>query len=152
MNDHDARNLAERITRSWRGGIGTDVWYEILQDLDHGPAEQAFRTLRDSEEHQPSVAKFRSTFRAQYGTAREEKVACSTCGGDGWASINVGPTEFDFALKPCTCANGHSVEDVHRRIVAANDNELSRLGRTPPEDATKRPEWITGRPDRSPTP
>lgn len=148
MNDTDARNLAERITRSWRGGIGTEIWHEIMLELDHGPAENALRTLRDSEEHQPSVARFRATYRAQFGTAHEAKVACNVCGGDGWETFVTGPTEFNTAMRPCRCPNGRRVEDVHHRIVAANDAEFDRLGLRASEDATKRPEWITGRPQQ----
>jgi hypothetical protein len=146
MIDVDARNLAERITRSWRGGIGTEIWYEVLTELVHGPAESAFKSLRDNEEHQPSIAKFRATYRAQFGTAREEKTACGLCGGDGWETVVVGPTEFDTVVAPCRCPNGRNVEDVHRRIVAANLAELDRIGRRPPEDSTRRPDWLTGRP------
>lgn len=148
MNDIDARNLAERITRSWRGGIGTEIWYEICLELVHGPAESALKSLRDSEEHQPSVAKFRATYRAQFGTAREEKSMCDVCGSDGWETVIVGPTEFDTVTQPCRCPNGRRVEDVHRRIVAANDAEFDRLGRSTPDDSVRRPDWVTGRPQQ----
>lgn len=146
MNDVDARNLAERMTRSWRGGIGTEVWYEILLELVHAPAEGALKTLRDSEEHQPSIAKFRATYRAQFGTAREDKVECNLCGSDGWETVVIGPTDFDTALRPCRCPNGRQVEDVHRRIVNHNDAELDRLGRRDRSDSMVRPAWVTGRP------
>lgn len=148
MTHDEAVQLADRMTRSWRGHISIDIWIEILEPLVRAPAENAFKSLRDAEEHQPSIAKFRATYRAQFGTAREEKVECEWCGGDGWETVEVGPTEFDTAVRPCRCPNGRRVEDVHRRIVAANDTELDRLGRTPPEDASKRPEWITGRPQQ----
>lgn len=149
MNRTDALNLAERIHRGWpRSHIDLDTWAEVLEDLDHGPAESALRTLRDSEEHQPSVAKFRATYRAQFGTAREEKTDCNRCGGDGWETFQDGPTEFDTAMRPCRCPNGRRVEDVHRRIVAANDAEFDRLGLRGSEDVAERPAWITGRPQQ----
>jgi hypothetical protein len=149
MNHNDALNLAERIRRTWpKTHLDIDMWTEFVEELEHGPAESARKSLRDSEETAPSFAKFRSTYRAQFGTAREEKIGCSLCSGDGWETVLVGPTEFDTALRPCRCPNGRRVEDVHRRIVNANDAELERVGGTPPEDSVKRPEWITGRPEQ----
>ncbi len=146
MNRPDALNLAERVRRTWpRAHLDLDTWAEVLEELQHAPAESALKSLRDSEETAPSFAKFRATYRAQFGTAREEKIDCNYCDGDGWETVIVGPTEFDTAMRPCRCPNGRRVEDVHRRIVAHNDSELDRLGRVPPEDTVKRPDWVTGR-------
>lgn len=147
MNRQDAVNLAERMRRTWpKTHLDLDTWAEVLEELEHGPAEGALKTLRDSEETAPSFARFRATYRAQFGTARDDKVACDRCVGDGWETIKIGPTDFDTALRPCRCPNGRQVEDVHRRIVNHNDAELDRLGRRDRSDSMVRPAWVTGRP------
>lgn len=145
MNREQANTLADRITHTWpRGGISLDTWGEVLEDMHHGPAEAAWRQLRDTQDHQPSIAMFRSTYQAQLGTAHEPHFACDTCGGDGWVSRTYTVLNIEYSgLKPCNCRNGDLVLDVHRRIVAANDAELAPYVRARTDDAVPRPRWLT---------
>lgn len=133
MTHDDALTLARMILSAWpRGGITTDVWVEVLEDLQRGPAEAAYRILRDSSEHQPSIAQLKGAYKAQLGTASEPRIDCFVCGGDGWETVHYEVFGLpNQGVKPCRCKAGDTVDKVHRGIVGHNNAELERLGRTP---------------------
>lgn len=124
----EANHLADRVTRMWpRGGITVEIWAEVLEEMYYAPAEAALRKLRDSVDVMPSIAQYKSAYNAQLGTAREDRVSCSNCGGDGWQTVKqyeVNGRMYD-GVKPCTCRNRNATRDVHRRILDLNTAELA---------------------------
>lgn len=140
MTRNEATALADRIMRTWKGSISIDIWAEVLEEMHHGAAETAWKTLRDTSEHQPSIAQFRGAYNAQLGTAHEPRIDCEVCGGDGWETVpEVHNGHAYEAVKPCRCRAGDNVRDVHRRIRALNDAELDRLGLRGDTPGTPRP-------------
>lgn len=147
----EATNLADKITRIWpRGAINLDMWTEVLEELHYGPAEAAIRRLRDTADAMPSIAQFRHGYHAELGTAREDRVDCPKCGGDGWQNVHNYEVngEIYSGVKPCSCRNGKGTEDVYRRIIEANDAELAHHGRGRDERAVGPPRFATVHPIR----
>lgn len=55
--------------------------------------------------------------------------ACELCAGTGWLTsfYTIGGQPYE-GLSPCRCTAGKATGDTHRRIIAANNAEMDRMG------------------------
>ena len=87
MTHSEALQLADKISRTWRGHITLDIWTETIEPLDYTRAEQAWRELRDSEDRQPSVAQFRARYATFEKQIRDGHALSCMCGGSGFVTV-----------------------------------------------------------------
>lgn len=99
MNRDESEMIVTRMSQAWkRHGAFGEEWHDALADLDFGKAGTAFVRLRNSEEHPPSIAKFRAACGSVQGdTVNVPK--CPHCDGTGMVapSIDAWGSESD----PC---------------------------------------------------
>lgn len=56
-------------------------------------------------------------------------ISCDLCAGTGWLSRDYELRGHPYSgLDPCRCTAGHGTGEIHRRVIAANNTEFSRLG------------------------
>ena len=94
MTPQQAEALGSLMARSWSRGPTPDVWADVFADLHHGPAEAAYRRLRDTSEQPPTVATFRAAYAALIGTARGDGPECDACADTGWVTDTHHPAHW----------------------------------------------------------
>lgn len=128
MNPVDAEALALRIAQTWRAGPTQAVWLDVLAELDQPRAEVAYRQLRNSADHAPSIAAFLAAYRALHTERHDlDGVHCDRCGGSGEVTVYEQHGAYTYsAVGPCNCAAGVQRAPVLAGIVRHNDLELDR--------------------------
>lgn len=129
MNTSDAEDLAVRISQTWPGGLGADMWLEDIRDLDAGRVGTTLVKLRRERVKPPTVAEFLARY-AQIDTARPVHPDCSYCANHGWKTLWATTTdghEYSPGVEPCHCQWGDDRRPAHRTAIEANTNELDRL-------------------------
>jgi len=115
MNGNDTAMLVNLIVATWPTGPKGYIWTDVLAELDHGPALEAYRNLRDDSERAPSVARFKAEYRARQASTQPATVPdrCELCDGTGWieclderrhrTGCQERDTCFCHAVTPCRC-------------------------------------------------
>jgi hypothetical protein len=112
MTSDDAARLVNLIVATWPTGPKAYVWTQTLAELDNGPANQAYRDLRDTAER-ITIAAYQDRYRRHANTSRSQRRApsehCPHCRGCGYED---GPPEYETVngephayttLVPCRC-------------------------------------------------
>lgn len=128
MTRQDAADLALKITKTWRSGTSAEVWIEVVEELHTNQAREAYRRLRDTEEHCPTPATFKAMYRS-LTIHDEDDIKCSRCESSGFVEVTDGrqhvhcpdPDECHCsAVEPCTCELGRRVTAGYQRTVAGS--------------------------------
>lgn len=158
MIEQDRARLTNLLISTWPAGVRGYVWNDTLGDLDQYHATEAYRTLRETEERPPSVARFMAVYHARQQAQDPEYLPdhCELCDGTGARESRRAhndrvchPTPEQpcqcHAVEPCSCSEGKRMAKVMRAVLEHNI-------RARPQEA--RPSWpaVPGEPVQAPLP
>ena len=128
MTRDEAARLVNLITSTWPTGVRGHVWTDVLADLEHQLARDAYLHLRDTSEKPPPVAQFQAAYRARRAASKavdEPPPVCGACDGTGWVqaadlieTVNGQPHPYS-QVAPCRCTTGQAMRRVHAAIRCA---------------------------------
>ena len=141
MTPDNARNAASKFADTWPGRIRVEIWTEVLEHYDVNEARETYRHLRDTSEHAPTIAAFKTQHRLlhPHGERTEgRRTECNLCGGTGWDEITVQRPNYPtptVGVAPCRCSNGNANRAVHAKILEdldrATPDPMFRAGNPP---------------------
>lgn len=104
MTGDEVAQIVEQIGAVWPNQTMSDetaeMWFRALEIEPFAHAEQAVRLLSQSDEFQPSIARFRAIRRGLDQTRAERVVGCGQC-DNGW--IDVSTVTHVIVAKCPTC-------------------------------------------------
>ena len=158
MTPDNARTAAAKFADTWPGKIRVEIWTEVLEPLDVAQVRETYRRLRDTAEHAPTPAAFRTLHRSMHGghdTTPAHREPCAICDGSGWETVTVQRPDYPHptsGVLPCRCTNGRQYIEPHRRAIEANEKALTPYrtapgatnGRQTHHDTLETPQGHTG--------
>ena len=131
MTPRHAHDVAALVARTWPGSpVDLGVWAEVLEPLERDAAIGAVRRLRERAPRVPSIAEYLAEYRGLVAAAAPPpRVPCSTCGGDGWRSVQRFRGQHPYAaLVPCSCSAGDQHRPAYTAALEFNDAQIGALG------------------------